>query len=61
VLRRFLEINPGAVYVELVRDALLERHNSYHLEWQVAVVWAAATFVVGFVFFWQAEEQYGRG
>ncbi|MEP6462832.1 MAG: ABC transporter permease [Frankiaceae bacterium] len=60
-LRRLLEINPGAVYVELVRDALLAKHSTYVFEWPVAVAWATVMFLGGFVFFWQAEEEYGRG
>ncbi len=60
-IRHLLEVNPGAVYVELVRDALLARHDTYSFEWPVALFWAVVTFGIGFVFFWQAEEQYGRG
>ena len=54
-----LEINPGAVYVELVRAALIEGPRPHHL-WWLAVGWAIAVLVLGYLFFWQAEEQYGR-
>lgn len=60
-LQRLLEINPGAVYVELFRDALLGRHDPFDAVWPVAAAWAVGTFLFGYVFFWQAEEQYGRG
>ena len=28
--------------------------------WLAAVVWAFATLILGIVFFWKAEERYGR-
>jgi teichoic acid transport system permease protein len=55
-----LEVNPGAVYVELVRDALLSQHSTPSYEWALAAGWAVLALVVGYVYFWQAEEQYGR-
>jgi teichoic acid transport system permease protein len=54
-----LEVNPGAVYVELVRAALIEGHPSDSL-WWLAVGWAVVVLAAGYLFFWQAEEQYGR-
>jgi teichoic acid transport system permease protein len=54
-----LEINPGAVYVELVRAALIEGPRGHHL-WWLATGWAIAVLGLGYLFFWQAEEQYGR-
>jgi teichoic acid transport system permease protein len=54
-----LEVNPGAVYVEVVRAALIEGPHGHHL-WWLAVGWAVATLIAGYLFFWQAEEQYGR-
>jgi teichoic acid transport system permease protein len=54
-----LEVNPGAVYVELVRAALIEGHPSDSL-WWLAVGWAIVILALGYIFFWQAEEQYGR-
>jgi len=61
LVRRLLEINPGAVYVELVRDALLKHRDTFRVQWQLGVVWAVVMFIVGFIFFWRAEEEYGRG
>jgi teichoic acid transport system permease protein len=55
-----LEVNPGAVYVQLVRDALLAEQATTPYEWPLAIGWAVVTLVLGYVFFWQAEEQYGR-
>jgi teichoic acid transport system permease protein len=59
--RHLLTANPGAVYVEIVRDALLtdDRTGSPH-EWLYAVGWALIALLGGYAFFWQAEERYGR-
>ena len=54
-----LEINPGAVYVELARAALIEGARGQHL-WWLGVGWAVVVLAAGYLFFWQAEEQYGR-
>jgi teichoic acid transport system permease protein len=60
-LRVVLEVNPGAVYIDLVRRALLSEHVPLPYSWPLAVVWAVVALVVGFVFFWRAENRYGRG
>lgn len=60
LLDHVLTANPGAVYVEIVRDALLARHHVSSLVWPLAVVWAVVVFAGGYVYFWRAEEQYGR-
>ncbi|MGI8761086.1 MAG: ABC transporter permease [Jatrophihabitantaceae bacterium] len=55
-----LEVNPGAVYVNIVRDALLSHERATPYAWPLAIGWAVVILVAGYVFFWQAEEQYGR-
>lgn len=65
-----LEANPGYVFVELSRLALLQKYKGYvhatlheqttHL-WWYGLGWAAVMFFVGFWFFFRAEERYGRG
>ncbi|MEV4970918.1 ABC transporter permease [Streptomyces scopuliridis] len=59
-----LQYNPAAVYMDLVRFALIDGYGSDNLPahvWLVALVWAVLLGVVGFVYFWKAEERYGRG
>ncbi|MFE0099742.1 ABC transporter permease [Streptomyces sp. NPDC059009] len=57
--------NPAAVYMDLMRYALIDDIGKYqelppHV-WALALGWAVVTGVVGFVYFWKAEERYGRG
>ncbi len=56
-----LSFNPGAVFIELARDALLSTYTVPPITWAYGVFWAVATLLVGFVYFWKAEEKYGRG
>jgi teichoic acid transport system permease protein len=60
-VRLLLSINPAAVYIDLVRTALLVEHEPLPYAWPLAVGWALLAAVVGFVFFWRAETRYGRG
>jgi teichoic acid transport system permease protein len=61
VVQVLLEINPAAVYIDLVRTALLAEHQPLPYAWPLAVGWALLAAVVGFLFFWRAEARYGRG
>jgi teichoic acid transport system permease protein len=60
-VRQVLELNPGAAYPQLVREALLTKQPVSHYAWTVAFGWAFAVFAFGLVFFWWGEESYGRG
>ncbi|HEV7205904.1 MAG TPA: ABC transporter permease [Jatrophihabitans sp.] len=60
-VKQTLEANPGAVYMQLVREALLTKPPSHPpYQWTLAVFWAIVSLVVGYIYFWKAEEQYGR-
>jgi teichoic acid transport system permease protein len=59
-----LEANPGLLYLSLVRYALIDTVSSSALPphvWPLALGWALLAGVGGFIFFWKAEESYGRG
>ncbi|MYW48625.1 ABC transporter permease [Streptomyces sp. SID161] len=61
---RLLQANPAAVYMDLMRFALIDGYGSSNLPphvWAIALCWAVAVFAGGFVYFWKAEERYGRG
>nr|WP_312866199.1 ABC transporter permease [Streptomyces boluensis] len=62
-----LECNPAAAYIDLVRYALIDSFDAGQLPygvgvmWALALGWAVVLGVGGFVYFWKAEESYGRG
>lgn len=59
-----LQWNPAAVYMDLIRFALIDGYGSENLPphvWAVALGWAVLVLAGGFVYFWKAEERYGRG
>lgn len=59
-----LDLNPAAVYIDLIRFGLIQSFTGAqmpHHVWLAAIGWALISGVGGFVFFWKAEEQYGRG
>ncbi|OLZ70349.1 ABC transporter [Streptomyces sp. IMTB 2501] len=61
---RLLQVNPAAVYMDLMRYALIDGYGAANLPphvWAIALLWAVVVFAGGFVYFWQAEERYGRG
>lgn len=58
-----LAANPAAVYMDTMRYALMD--GSYPASvpaytWLYAVGWAVVFAVGGFIYFWKAEERYGR-
>ncbi|ANH91811.1 MULTISPECIES: ABC transporter permease [unclassified Streptomyces] len=64
LLQKLLEANPAAVYIDLMRFALIDSfkaHQLPHHVWAYALGWALLAGVGGFVYFWKAEERYGRG
>lgn len=62
LIRLMLQWNPGAVYIELARYALIDGYQRIPSDtWTAAWVWAVVAVVVGYLFFWGAEERYGRG
>ncbi|MEU1271772.1 ABC transporter permease [Streptomyces sp. NPDC005799] len=63
-LANVLQWNPTAIYMDLMRFALIDGYGAENLPdhvWAVAGGWAALFALGGFVYFWKAEERYGRG
>ncbi|MFF8640399.1 ABC transporter permease [Streptomyces sp. NPDC015345] len=59
-----LECNPAAVYIDLMRFALIDTFRADQLPhhvWAWALGWALVAGIGGFIYFWKAEETYGRG
>jgi teichoic acid transport system permease protein len=68
----FAYYNPAALFITLVRNCLMQ--NDYVVKhawqsplyqppfaWLIMLGWAVVFGIGGFVYFWKAEEQYGRG
>ena len=53
-----LLLNPGAVYIDLVRDSLMVTESSDPLIWIMGAVWAIVFFAVGLVYFYRGERKY---
>ena len=61
-VRLMLEFNPGAIYIELSRHALLDGYGQTTPHaWSAGLFWALLSLGTGLVFFWRAEHRYGRG
>ncbi|MFJ8651798.1 ABC transporter permease [Streptomyces rochei] len=59
-----LQLNPAVVYIDLMRFALIDTFDASHLPphvWALALGWALLAGIGGFIYFWKAEETYGRG
>jgi teichoic acid transport system permease protein len=59
-----IDANPALIFNELMRYALMTSvpaSSLPHHVWLMAGAWALIGGVGGYVFFWKAEEEYGRG
>jgi teichoic acid transport system permease protein len=61
VVQELLQANPGAVYIDLVRSALLEEQDPSLQLWAFGAGWGVMALLLGFWFFYRGEETYGRG
>ncbi|WP_255954808.1 ABC transporter permease [Streptomyces odontomachi] len=64
VVTLLIQANPAAVYIDLMRFSLIDTFHASQLPphvWALALGWALLAGIGGFIFFWQAEETYGRG
>ncbi len=52
--------NPGYVYLALARHALLPGNPAPLTLWLTALAWAVGTLVMGYLYFWRGEEEYGN-
>jgi len=61
-LMRILTYQPVGVYIYLMRAALLNEPSAppSGVMWLWGLLWAVLALVLGYVFFWSAEETYGR-
>lgn len=62
-LLRFMDFQPIYAVLTLARALLLEGHEIYTVQmhhWVAVGAWAVGALALGVVFFWSAEERYGR-
>jgi len=52
--------NPVYDYIELARGAVVEGYSMNGQLWLACSLWAVVALVFGSVYFWRAEEEYGR-
>jgi teichoic acid transport system permease protein len=55
-----MTLNPGYVYLVLARHALLVGSPASAMTWLVGFAWAVGTLVMGYLYFWRGEEEYGN-
>lgn len=60
---KVLALNPISAYIDIVRRSLLAEHEANELPhaWAIAFVWSFLMLGAGLVYFWRAEDRYGRG
>ncbi|MEV4945297.1 ABC transporter permease [Streptomyces sp. NPDC053755] len=59
-----LQYNPAALHMDLIRFALIDGYGASNLPphvWIATLIWTVVVGLGGFVYFWKAEERYGRG
>lgn len=56
-----LNLNPGAVFLQITRDSLLASYSAPPIAWAWAAGWALGFLIIGFLAFWSDEAAYGRG
>ncbi|MEN3123658.1 ABC transporter permease [Janibacter sp. LM] len=60
VVMAITQLNPLYCVLEISRDLLLYGKPGDPVLWVVLAAWAVVTPLLGFLYFWQGEEQYGR-
>ena len=56
--KSLLVYNPGAVYIDLVRDCLMRTHDAPLSVWVAGLLWAVGAFTWGLRFFHRGERNY---
>lgn len=55
-----MTINPGYVFLQLARHALLPQNPASLQLWAAALIWGVGTLAVSYLYFWRGEESYGN-
>lgn len=57
---QLIRLNPIYDFLSVARGYLVQGYSVNLNEWISIIIWSFALFAVGIVFFWSAEERYGR-
>lgn len=60
LLTKLIRINPIFEFLNLARGYLVQGYQVHAEEWISVSIWSIALLVFGLIFFWGAEERYGR-
>lgn len=60
IVKDIYQFHPIYLVIEIARGLLLHGHPFPAQAWLIFAAWAVVLFVVGVIFFWKAEERYGR-
>ena len=60
VVLQIMQFNPFYDFIELARGALVEGYKMSAFLWLACTAWAFGLLILGVIFFWKAEERYGR-
>ena len=60
VWAKLITLNPVFDFLNLARGYLVVGYHVSPAEWIPVIIWSFAVAAFGFVFFWRAEERYGR-
>ena len=60
VFAKLIQLNPIFDFLNLARGYLVNGYVVRPEEWIAPLIWSFAMLILGFVFFWSAEERYGR-
>lgn len=55
---RLVEMNPIYQFLSMIRTCILYGESPELSEWVYVTIWSFALLLIGFLFFWQAEERY---
>lgn len=61
VMLEVIKLNPLFNVLDIVRDVLLYNTLPDWQSWAILSCWALSALAIGIVYFWRAEETYGRG
>ena len=59
-LKEILHNNPIHLFLVIARSSLVSGYTATGADWLVATAWAFGILLFGTIFFWRAEERYGR-